>query len=69
MTRLGNLGLAAFVACGLAAIPMGTAANAQTKAKGHSKSGTHEMTGCLEKGSEANTYKLTNIEGKGAEVR
>jgi hypothetical protein len=30
------------------------------------KSGaTHSMTGCLAKGTEPNTYMLTNIEGKG----
>jgi hypothetical protein len=28
------------------------------------KPGTHSMTGCLEKGTDANTFRLTNVEGK-----
>ncbi|HEX6465624.1 MAG TPA: hypothetical protein VFZ98_14280 [Vicinamibacterales bacterium] len=39
------------------------AANAQEKAQ--KKGGSHSMTGCLEKGTEANTYTLTNVEGNG----
>jgi hypothetical protein len=59
MTRLGRFSVAALVACGIAAAPAGAAA------KGQKKTRTHEMTGCLQKGDEANTFKLTNVEGKG----
>lgn len=38
------------------------AANTQKKGKGGA---AHEMTGCLQKGTEANTYTLTNVEGTG----
>jgi hypothetical protein len=35
-------------------------------AKGqHRKAQSHSMTGCLQKGDEANTFKLTSIAGKG----
>jgi hypothetical protein len=48
-----------------ATIPLGagqaTKGSTQKKAGG----GSHSMTGCLQKGSEANTYELTNVEGGG----
>lgn len=31
----------------------------------HKKGGTHSMTGCLQKGTEANSYVLNNTEAKG----
>src|SRR5438270_12398657 len=41
---------------------LGTAsAKGQKKAAG----GSHSMTGCLKKGDEANTFKLTSVEGSG----
>ena len=36
-------------------------AKGQKKAAGSS----HSMTGCLQKGDEANTFKLTSVEGSG----
>jgi len=35
------------------------------KAAAAKAGGAHSMTGCLAKGTEANTWMLTNIEGKG----
>jgi hypothetical protein len=58
---LGTM-FAAAVAVTLAAAPPQTAATKQTQKKA---AGTHSMTGCLAKGDEANTYKLTNVQGKG----
>jgi FlaG/FlaF family flagellin (archaellin) len=56
--RTGHLFLAAVVAVGLAAVPA-------SAAKGEKKMKSHTMTGCLQKGDEANTYRLTSVEGKG----
>jgi len=42
-----------------------TAAGAATKAATHHTGATKTLTGCLEKGDEANTYKLTHIAGGG----
>lgn len=36
-----------------------------TKAQAKKGGGTHSMTGCLEKGTEASTFRLTSVEGKG----
>jgi hypothetical protein len=60
MKRLGQFGLAAAVAVGLASFPATIDARGQKKG-----GGSHSMTGCLQKGDEANTYKLTNVEGTG----
>ena len=41
---------------------------ASAGAKGQKKAragGTHSMTGCLQKGTEGNTYTLTSVEGTG----
>ena len=48
------------------AIAVAIAAPASAGAKGQKKAragGTHSMTGCLQKGTEANTYTLTSVEG------
>src|SRR2546428_834869 len=50
------------------AIAVAIAAPASAGAKGQKKAkagGTHSMTGCLQKGTEANTYTLTSVEGTG----
>lgn len=55
--------LATLVAIALAAAQPAAASTAQKASK---KGGAaHSMTGCLEKGTEANTYRLTNVEGNG----
>jgi len=41
------------------------AAGAATKAAGHHAGAAKSVTGCLEKGDEANTFKLTNVTGGG----
>jgi len=51
----------AIAVVGLTALPAAGAAKGQKKTAG----GTHSMTGCLQKGDEANTFKLTNVEGSG----
>jgi hypothetical protein len=73
-SSVGRLAFAAAIAMALATIPLAagaqgsegtaqkkTATGGQKKAGG----GSHSMTGCLQKGSEANTYELTNVEGSG----
>jgi hypothetical protein len=57
--RTGHVLLAAMVAVGLAAVPASAAKSAKK---------SHTMTGCLQKGDEPNTYRLTNVEGKGAKT-
>jgi len=52
--------LGTIIAIAIAAVP--AAAKGQKKAKG---GGTHSMTGCLQKGTEGNTYTLANVEGTG----
>jgi len=50
------------------AIAVAIAAPASAGAKGQKKAragGTHSMTGCLQKGTEGNTYTLTSVEGTG----
>lgn len=64
MTRSTNLAVAAFIACGIGVVPLAGAGGAQAD-KDAKKAATHDMTGCLEKGTEPNTFKLTNVEGKG----
>jgi hypothetical protein len=57
---LAALGLA------LATVPL--AAGAQAKkgmAEKKGGGGSHSMTGCLQKGDEANTWQLTDVEGSG----
>ena len=58
LTMAWALGLGCALALGAAA--------AETKTAGH-KTGraTKSVTGCLEKGDEANTYKLTHVTGGG----
>ncbi len=56
--RRGHVLLAAMVAAGLLAVPA-------SAAKGEKKMKAHSMTGCLQKGDEPNTYRLTSVEGKG----
>jgi hypothetical protein len=53
--------LASVVALMFATAQPAAAAKAQKKGKG----AAHEMTGCLQKGTEANTFTLTNVEGSG----
>jgi len=64
MTRSGNLAAGTLIACAIALLPVRTAANTQHE-KGQKKAAAHDLTGCLEKDTEPNTYKLTNVEGKG----
>jgi hypothetical protein len=50
------------------AVTLGSTASLASPAKHrHQKKAAapHSMTGCLAKGDEANTWKLTNVEGKG----
>jgi len=47
---------------GTAQEPKGKAAGEQ---KGEKKAGSHSMTGCLQKGTDANTWKLTDVTDKG----
>ena len=54
--------LATAVAIALAAAPTQASAKRYQKKGG---GGAHSMTGCLAKGTEANTYVLNNAEGKG----
>jgi hypothetical protein len=61
MKRVAQFALAAIVAVGLAAFPTTVGAKGQKKAGG----GSHSMTGCLQKGDDANTFKLTDVEGTG----
>jgi len=49
----------------VAALAIATAQPAAAAKPQKKGAGAHSMTGCLEKGDEANTYKLTNAEGKG----
>jgi hypothetical protein len=51
----------------LATVVAVTFATAQpaAAAKAQKKGGAHSMTGCLQKGTEANTYTLANSEAKG----
>ena len=37
-------------------------AHAQDKPAGQKPAGEHSMTGCVEKGTAANTFRLTNVE-------
>ena len=59
--------LAAGVAVALAAAPADASAKQYGKKKGGGggSGAAHSMTGCLAKGTEANTYTLTNSEAKG----
>ena len=54
---VGALAMVALIAAGATA--------ADTKTAAHKASTAKSVTGCLEKGSEANTYKLTHVEGGG----
>ena len=66
MSRCVRVIIAASIACGLAlAVPTGVAAKGQ-KGKKAASSSSRSFTGCVEKGDEPNTFKITNITGKGA---
>jgi hypothetical protein len=60
MKRVAQFALAAIVAVGLAAFPTTVGAKGQKKAGG----GSHSMTGCLQKGDDANAFKLTKEPGE-----
>jgi hypothetical protein len=57
----------AFMAIAVAFATITLAAGQEAKGSTHKKAGggSHSMTGCLQKGSEASTYELTNVEGSG----
>ena len=58
LTIVAGLGLAAVLAVGASA--------AEKKATAHKAGGTMKsLTGCLEKGDNANTFKLTHVSGQG----
>jgi len=61
MKSVGPFIFAVAVAVGFSALPWTASAKGQKKAAGAS----HSMTGCLQKGDEANTFKLTSVEGSG----
>src|SRR5437773_12112392 len=61
MQRFTKFAVAAVVALGLASFPTIVGAKGQKKSGG----GSHSMTGCLQKGDDPNTFKLTNVEGTG----
>ena len=63
MTRVARFALAAVVVVGIATLPTGAAAKGPRKGRA-----AHTMTGCLQKGDEPNTFKLTNIEGTGPKM-
>ena len=54
---VGALAMVALIAAGASA--------ADTKSTAHKASGAKSLTGCLEKGDEANTFKLTHVTGGG----
>src|SRR4029077_18027366 len=56
LTLVGALAIVALIAAGAGA--------AETKTAAH-KAATKSLTGCLEKGDEANTFKLTHVTGGG----
>jgi hypothetical protein len=58
-----RLALVTVLALATAALPLTAAGSPQKKKKGGGAS--HSMTGCLAKGDEARTFKLTNVEGSG----
>jgi hypothetical protein len=60
MKAVGAILLASAIAVSLSA-----SGAAQTKGAKKAGRGSHSMTGCLQKGDEPNTYKLTNVEGTG----
>lgn len=58
-TLVGTLAMVALIAAGAGASDTKTAAHA------HKAGGAKSLTGCLEKGDEANTFKLTHVTGEG----
>lgn len=65
MKRL--FGMTTVVACGVLFVgALSTAAEAQKKGKKAASGGAVTVSGCLQKGSEANTYTLTNVSGGGS---
>ena len=56
-TLVGTLAMAALIAAGAGA--------ADTKTAAHKAGGAKSLTGCLEKGDEADTFKLTHVAGGG----
>jgi len=61
MKSVGPFVIAFAVLVAFSALPETASAKGQKKAAG----GSHSMTGCLQKGEEANTFKLTSVEGSG----
>jgi hypothetical protein len=62
----GLLGTTTVVVCGVLLVSAwSTAADAQKKGKKSSGGGAVTVSGCLQKGNEANTYMLTNVSGGG----
>jgi hypothetical protein len=55
----------AAIAVALATIPLAAGAQGTKGTAKKAGGGSHSMTGCLQKGTEANTYELTNVEGTG----
>ena len=53
-------GLALVVVCGVALVATAATKSSTRKAAGH----TMSLTGCLQKGPDANTFMLTNVSGK-----
>src|SRR5437870_2814358 len=65
MKHVGQVALATAVVVGLISFSVTVAAQGQKKAKAGASASSHNMTGCLQKGDTANTFKLTNVEGSG----
>jgi hypothetical protein len=56
-----EIGAGVALACGLV-----VGASAAEKKPAHATGQPHTLTGCLQKGSEPNTFKLTNVSGEHA---
>ncbi len=65
MATLWRFALALVVAAGLSTLPAYAAEYGGGHGHKNKAKGEHSMTGCLEKGNMENTYRLTNVEGKG----
>ena len=63
MTRLVRIVITAALAFGLAGTAS-TGAAAKAQAKAQKKTVSQGVTGCLQKGDEPNTFKLSNVTGK-----
>ena len=60
-----KLALSFFALSGLALLPAAGFASRATQDRDDDRSKVREMTGCLQKGTEPNTYTLSDVEGKG----